>query len=250
MDYYFEEKYHRLESGHWWFKTRREIVTSLIKPDKGNKYLDIGCSGAMLLEDLHTSIPKKNLFGIDISSDAISIAQKKGFENTFVMDAENPQFNENQFDCITVSDCLEHLENEASALKNWFKILNTNGTIIVFVPAFMFLWSLHDVANHHFRRYTQRQLIKAMKDAGFHVVRSGYWNFSLFVPVLFIRQLKRVITKNKKEVDDMALLPQPLNFFLIMVLRLENLFIKTGINFPFGISTYCLATKKSTATQN
>jgi predicted SAM-dependent methyltransferase len=66
-----------------------------------------------------------------------------------LMDGARPEFGDGQFDTIIASDVLEHIEREELALCEWKRVLKSCGKLIVFVPAFNFLWGGHDAANHH-----------------------------------------------------------------------------------------------------
>jgi len=129
----------------------------LEKENRAARILDIGCGGGPLLLEL---IKKGliNIYGIDISTNAISKCKERGLDNVLVMDGNSPDFEKATFDIIIASDSLEHLENDVQALDNWNKILQTDGQLIVFVPAFNFLWSGHDAVNHHYRGYTSGKL--------------------------------------------------------------------------------------------
>ena len=175
MDKAYEEKYHQIEEWNWWFIARRKAILSLLKnTDKKSKILDIGCAGGPLLNDLKNQ-GFENASGADFSAEAVAKCKQRGLQ-AYQMDAHNLQFEPNNFDLLIASDSLEHLEFDEKALKNWYNILKPGGRILVFVPAYMFLWSEHDTVNHHFRRYTKTELTKKMQQAGFTVKRSCYWN--------------------------------------------------------------------------
>ena len=56
-------------------------------------------------------------------------------------------------------DVLEHIRDDYSALKEWKKVLNPNGIILISVPAFQHLWSHHDKFLGHYRRYNKKDFI-------------------------------------------------------------------------------------------
>lgn len=220
---------------------------SLMTIDPGKTYLDIGCSSGFLLAELIAKgAAKDHVFGVDISDEALAACREKGLINVYQMDAARIDLPENSFDYIIASDCLEHLREDERALENWQKLLKPGGRLILFVPAFMFLWSPHDVVNHHFRRYTSGELTDKVKAAQFTVIRQGYWNFTLFLPIFLYRMIRKVSQKlGWIESPKADLRPShPLvNRFLLGLLNLENRLIRY-IRFPFGISLYCIAGKK------
>lgn len=246
MEKKFEKIYHQLEKSHWWFKSRREVVYNFVKGFENKKVLDIGCSGGQFLELLLSKgALKENLYGIDISQKGVEICLKKGLLNCQVMDATNLNFPIGFFQILIASDCLEHIQNDELALKSWYSATAPGGRIVVFVPAFRFLWSSHDDYNLHFRRYTNSELRKKMEAVGFRVIRSGYWNFFLFFPIVFVRFFKRILAKlgYSPEMDSDLKPVNPLvNFFLLALLKFENHLLKF-IDFPFGASTFCIAQK-------
>lgn len=244
MDKKYEKKYHAKEEQNWWFVARRNTILSLLyKMDKNARILDIGCAGGSLLSSLKNQ-GFKNVTGIDYSEDAVAKCKEKGLE-TFLMDAHHLQFESNTFDVLIASDSLEHLEFDEEALKNWFDILKTNGKLIVFVPAYQFLWSHHDIINHHFRRYTKTGLIDKLQKAGFIITRGGYWNFTLLFPTMVFRLLQQ--SKNKiystNNEDQLRSFNPFINYMLIFLLRMENIIFKLK---PFfcGVSVYVSAIKK------
>jgi SAM-dependent methyltransferase len=240
----FEKKYHDVEKAHWWFKSRRNYIHGLLKnAPKNSRILDIGCSSGILLNELHhVGFSKDNLFGIDISGKAIANCKENGLENTFVMDAQNITLEE-KFDIIIASDCLEHLQHDDVAIKNWRELLKPGGQLYVFVPAFMSLWSNHDVVNMHYRRYTSEELNEKLLSANFTIIKSGYWNFFLFIPVYCYRGISRMFKKQQKSDDgDIHISNTVVNALLTKLVSFENTLLKS-IRFPFGVSTFCIVKK-------
>lgn len=241
MEKDFEKKYHDVETEHWWFKSRRKYLLDLVKnAPKNSKILDIGCSSGIFLKDLEAlGFKLENLYGIDISDSAIENCKANGIQNSFVMDAQNITLTES-FDIIIASDCLEHLEDDKKALKNWKSLLKIGGTMYVFVPAYMSLWSYHDTINMHYRRYTNEELKSKLVAENLSVEKASYWNFFLFIPVYAFRKLTSLFNKNKKGEGDISIGNSFVNSSLFNLILLENKLLKS-VNFPFGVSTFCVA---------
>ena len=244
----YEDLYHILEKKQWWFKSRRNAMISHLKDLKSKdklKVLDIGCSIGLLINEMKDiGFNLDNITGIDVSENAIEGAKTNGVQNAFVMDAQEISFEENQFDIIVSSDCLEHLEKDEQALTKWCKCLKKGGKIVIYVPAMMSLWSKHDEANLHFRRYTQQELVQKAQKAGFIIHKKSYWNFFLFPPVWLVRKLNNLLQKeDKNDEGDNFMPPKFINSILTNLLLFENKLNKI-VTFPFGVSTYIVATKK------
>src|SRR3989338_8344811 len=223
MEKDYEQKYHEVEDGHWWFVGRREIIKKIVnKFPKKSKILDIGCSGGIIMQDLK-KIGFSSVYGIDISKKAIELCKLKGISNTYLMDAAKLSFN-NKFDVMIASDILEHTDNDNLTVKNWNINLAKDGIVLCFVPAFPFLWSEHDASNKHFRRYTKKQLENVFRQNGFEIVRTSYWNFLLFLPISVIKLFSKIFKSDKKTLSQQIHLSNNsfINYFLVRLLRLEN----------------------------
>jgi len=245
MDKSYESKYHKLEENHWWFMARRDIILKLIKQlnlKKNSKILEIGCSGGPLIKNL-----KENQFtevhGIDISKKAINICKQGGLKNVKVMNGSNMQFQDNEFDLIIASDILEHIKDDISALSEWRRILKPCGRLIIFVPAFNFLWSNHDEINHHYRRYSKSQLKKRLKKAGYHIEYISYWNFSLFFPTALVRTFQNIFRRNTEQKKDQLYKANTfINKIITLLLKCENWLLKL-LKFPVGVSVFAVCKK-------
>ena len=245
MEKEFEKKYHDVETAHWWFKSRRKYLLDLLQnAPKNSKVLDIGCSSGIFLKDLEKmGFALENLYGVDISENAIANCKANGIPNAFVMDGQNITLTE-QFDIIIASDCLEHLQNDTQAIQNWKSLLKIGGKLYVFVPAFMSLWSYHDEVNMHYRRYTNKELKSKLAGEQLQILKASYWNFFLFLPVYLFRKLSAVFQKNKKGESDISIGNAFINNSLLNLIIFENKLLKM-FNFPFGVSTFCIAQRNN-----
>ncbi len=246
MDKQFEEKFHLTEEWNWWFVARRYTLVNLLKStSKTSKILDVGCGGGPLLEELK-KLGFENISGVDISDQAVEKCRNRGLVVS-KMDANELQFEENTFDLLIVSDTLEHLEFDEKALQSFKCVLKPGGKIFVFVPAYMFLWSEHDIIHHHFRRYTKSNLTQKMRKVGFTIQRGGYWNFILLFPTTIFRLVQRL--KNKifssphPPKDQLAGINPFTNKLFLNWMKAENK-IFNSVPFPCGVTVFVEATKK------
>lgn len=236
------ENYVQIPSDSWWYITRNELIYFLIKKYSSTtnpEILDMGCGCGVLLDYLKTK-GIDNVEGVDFQDFFIEHALTKG-RKVKLYDIENGINFDKKYDVIVLSDVLEHLNDDKKAVNNIFSILKDNGICIVFVPAFMVLWSWHDVVNEHKRRYSLKELIKLFKNSGFSVSFYSYWNFFLFIPTFFIRAVKRMF---KIKTDDFYNFPKLINLLIILLIRIENFLIVRAFRLPFGVSILCVATKK------
>lgn len=241
----YEEQYHRLEERHWWFQGRRQLVHALVlqaNPNRACRILEIGCSGGPLIQQLNAD-GYAHVTGIDISTDGIEICQQRGLPDTHVMDAQKLSFADESFDIITASDVLEHLADAPQALREWLRVLKPGGRLIVFVPAFQFLWSEHDDVNKHFRRYNRPELRQLLTENGCVLARSSYWNFMLFWPVAIVRLIRRLRPRRETFAGDIRPTPALLNRALIWLLSCENSLLLRGLNFPVGVSVMAMGSR-------
>ncbi len=243
MEEGYESKYHSLEEQHWWFRARRNLIERIAeKMPLSSRVLDIGCSGGVLLKSLGGK-GFENAKGVDISETAIKKCRQNGLKNVKLADASKTGFLES-FDLIIASDILEHIKTESLALKEWNRLLSKKGKLIVFVPAFGFLWSSHDVANRHFRRYSKKSLTSVLRQNGFEIEQAGYWNFFLFIPIALSKLCQMAFSQNSGSAKDQLKKTRPLlNSLLLKLLLLENWLISKKVPFPFGVSAFAIAKK-------
>jgi SAM-dependent methyltransferase len=94
---------------------------------------------------------------------------------------ENNSSLQNKFDFIYTSNVLEHIDDDLETLNHLRELMNPNGKIAIYVPAFPILFSKLDYQSGHFRRYTKKELVRKVNAAGFQVEHC-FFNDSLGFP--------------------------------------------------------------------
>lgn len=232
-----------LESSHWWFVARREIVLAHINQflpsKKGNQILDVGCGTGAFLEYLeHFGV----VHGLDASSTAIQFCHQRGKHR--VQKGNLPDsipFNEESFNLITTLDVLEHIDDDFLSIKKIYRLLKRKGVFLCTVPAFPFLWSGHDNIHHHFRRYFMKGLKEKLMGAGFKIIKISYYNIFLF-PIIALIRLARKTNPKLQYASDAQMPPFILNSCLKHLLVSEKYLLKY-INLPFGVSMIAVCEK-------
>lgn len=249
MEESWKKTYNRIEDWHFWARARRELVVDYLKRKLAltpqRRILDIGCSAGNLLVALRDA-GQQELYGIDNSPAAIALAREKGLQNINNTDGSSLAFPDSHFDVIVASDVLEHIESPVVALREWARILKPDGRLLVFVPAFEWLWTGHDDRNGHYRRYTTKSLSKELAEAGLQVEDSGFWNNALVIPAAILQLISKLMKKKLVEKGHSATYsPGIVNGLLVALLRLENFFLLRGVRIPFGLSTFAVAKIRS-----
>ncbi len=81
---------------------------------------------------------------------------------------------------------LEHIEEDARALRDIFDTLCPGGRCFLYVPAFQVLYSAFDRRIGHVRRYRRRPLVALFENQGFFVEKALYRDsLGFFVALLF-----------------------------------------------------------------
>lgn len=232
------EKLYRLERGFWWFKGIRKILFTLLnKYERRNnlKILDAGCGTGIISKVLEN---KGSVISLDISDEALEFCKKRGL-NTQKGTVESLPFEENSFDLITSIDVIYHkwVRSNNDALKEMNRVLKKDGTLVIQVAAYNFMYSNHDKAVMTQRRYTKKQLKELLEQNGFKVKKITYVNTILF-PIALIKRL----TEKKRETSEVKSISRRLNNAFTKTLYLEASLLK-NMNFPFGLSIIAIAKK-------
>ncbi len=242
------EKMARLEGTYWWFVGRRFLIGRLIDRFAGPSdplrlILDLGCGTGGNLSLLRQ---RGQVVGLDSSLTALRYAHKKGVAPLIQADGHCLPFRDGVFDWIAVLDVLEHMDDDRAALKEMARVLKPGGRLILTVPAFMCLWSGHDMALGHRRRYLMGPLCRLLASAGLRVLLMRYCIIPVFPAVFLFRKIQNLFQRGNRPSTALVQLPFFLNRLLIALLEVEALLLPL-LKLPFGVSLVAVCERERKA---
>jgi SAM-dependent methyltransferase len=236
-----------LEDFYWWFVARRQLVHDLLRrvlsPNRNDLIVDIGC-GTGANERVLSQFGR--VISIDFSVDALRFCSSRGMKRLLSCNAEDIPIRTGVVDAITILDCLEHVDDDLIALSEMYRILRPGGILLLTVPAYGFLWSEHDEALHHRRRYGSMELKNKMKSVGFGLEQVSFFITTMFFPILVLRVMQSLFKKDVHPKTTHVILPKWINSMLIWILAVERMLCKRGLNLPFGVSLVAIGSKPVT----
>jgi SAM-dependent methyltransferase len=227
-----------LDDRHWWYRGRRRIIRAELDRlglAPGARVLDAGCGSGRTLEDLGRY---GEVFGIELDPVAAETARARGCGEVQIGRLEELPWEDRYFDLITCLDVIEHTPDDRVTLRELRRVCRPGGFLLLTVPAYQSLWSMHDVANHHYRRYSRGRLRAAARDSGWRVRRMTSFNGLLLGPAAAVRlaERRRMRQPNGDYKPELALGPDWLNAALEQPLRLEARWLARGRTMPAGLS--------------
>lgn len=241
-----DQYYHQMadiQAHHWWYEGRRQILSAIIcrlpLPTPA-KILEVGCgTGANLAMLKHFGTVEgmePHDFGREHAAKISGCDIRKGF-----LPHEIPF--QGPYDLIGAFDVIEHIDDDLGSLKALHTLTAPGGYALFTVPAWMFLWSEHDVINQHKRRYTRPEFVHLLNQSGYRVIFCSYYNVWLF-PLVALVRLGKNILGIKDSPDMTAPPPAPINNLLRFIFASER-FLLGKITLPFGVSLIALCEKES-----
>lgn len=157
---------------------RRDRVLRHLSKIKPCRVLDVGCGPAALLSELAEC--GYDAYGVDRSQQALSLAEMlNDKKNPMTLRAELESDWKGTFDLLMSFEVIEHIEEDVKAMQDWREYLKPDGCMVLSTPAHPSRWNAADVWAGHVRRYTRRDLTKAITDAGFTVEIIECYGFPL-----------------------------------------------------------------------
>ena len=144
-----------VDEHHWWYRGRRRIIRAELERlplPRPARVLDAGCGSGRTLQEL---VRYGEVTGIELNEEAAELARSRGLGEVRVGRLEELPWPDQSFDLITCLDVIEHTPDDRPALAELHRVCRPGGWLLVTVPAYPALWSLHDEANHHYRRYSR-----------------------------------------------------------------------------------------------
>ena len=226
---------------NWWNRHRFDLISNFLpRTSMSQSLLDFGCGNGLFLIYLQNSKYNLSLTGYEPFL-TNNVFEHSGGGTVGIHDSLEKLDNKS-FDIVITLDVLEHIEKDKKALVQINKLLKFQGYLLLTVPAYHCLYSLHDAAVGHYRRYNKPTIVNLLEKHGFSVLHATYF-FCFLVPPSAIRKLflsVRSMWQNSHVLDAPT---DPLKLFSLLTYMEIKLLQKTNFYLPFGTSIFVLARK-------
>jgi SAM-dependent methyltransferase len=228
------ERMAELDNEHWWFVARRDILAELIRrvvrPPAGARILEAGCGTGHNLQMLSRF---GHVEATELDDTARALAAKRlGRRVATAALPDLSMFEPDSFDLVALLDVLEHVEDDKASLAAIRDRLKPGGKLLVTVPGNPWMWTAHDAAHHHYRRYRKRELQRLAHQAGFQIELLSPFNSLLFPAIAAVRVAGKALSR---ESADDSMPAKPVNSVLKAIFGFEKSLIGR-IPLPFGVS--------------
>jgi len=225
----------RVEERHWWYRGRRLVLDAALGgldlPARP-RLLDAGCGSG---RNLPLLARYGDVAGFDADPHAAELAHARGVGLVRTGRVERIPFEEGGFDVVACLDVLEHVDDEQTALQELLRVTRPGGAALVSVPAYPALWSSHDLAAGHRRRYRARELRRRTADAGWLPAGITHFHAAALGPAAVVRLSERL----RGGAEPRSQLRFELPFAdraLLWPARLERRLLAQGRRLPVGLS--------------
>ena len=170
----------------FWHRVRFELVGQIADRTRASRVLDIGAGSGLLGDWLatHQAVVEYRYEETSPKLDA-ALEERFGTERR-----SDPAERISSSTLVAMLDVLEHLDDDATALRMIVKRMERGAHLVVTVPALQWAFSSWDTELGHFRRYSRHALRELVEAAGLAVQQCDYL-FPELLPLLAVRKLRR-----------------------------------------------------------
>ncbi len=224
----------RLEARNWWFVGMRRIAGALLGDCRFGTALDLGCGSGGNLDLLARHADR--VVACDLSPDAI-----RGLDGrvpAVAADGCALPFRDGAFDLVNLFNVAEHVPDDHGLVAEARRVLKPGGVLLLATSAYPALWSDHDDANRHVRRYEEAGLRGLLSGAGLEVERLTFANVALLPATYVVAHARRVLKRwglLKPYEQSLLDVPGPANAALTWLLSAEAPLVRR-VDLPAGVS--------------
>ena len=225
---------------HFWFAARNQLIAWALTRyvPHARTVLEVGCGTGPVLRSLAEARPDLTLTGTEVSEHGLR-ATARAVPSAELVRADTRSLPYDQeFDVVGAFDVLEHIPEDAEAMRVLARAVRPGGGVMVTVPQHRWLWSPVDDYSGHQRRYRRGELVALARAAGLQVVLVTSF-VSLLLPMML---LSRVLNRGRA-VDprrEFAVSART-NGVLMAIMRAELALIRAGLSWPAGGSLLLVA---------
>lgn len=201
---------------HWYYLSKFSAISSAVNRCgfHGGLVIDVGAGSGFFSIRLARQYPGTSAFCVDPNYPTEQLHTDGDVRFTHHIEIEDKR----DASLFLFVDVLEHVSDDSALLSDYVRHASPGALVAITVPAFMSLWSGHDVFLEHFRRYRLREVIRLVEASRLQVLHSQYLFGSTFLPLWVVRRL----TRDKTPVSQMAPAPALVNRGLTRLLTVEH----------------------------
>ena len=190
------EKMRRIDADHWFYRGKRDIVRYWIE-----RFLDLQSGDLLIDGGMGTGTwavemaSRCRVIGLDDHEESLTMAAPRleaAGGQAMLSGVNTVDLPSGTATVVTLLDVLEHIDDDAGALREMIRLVRPGGLIILTVPALQALWSDWDESLHHLRRYNKRSLLRVLEQPGVRLLRCTYFNTALLLPIALVRWYRRL----------------------------------------------------------
>lgn len=221
------------DSSGWWERERASFVRSRLVDltDRGALIVDVGCGRGDMLDT--NALSERRCVNVDSHLWSEWVGQDTRM--FVVAEADALPFRDGAFDLVGSFDVLEHLPDDCAALREQRRIAAQRASIVAAMPADRRLWSAHDEAVGHHRRYGGDELAELARSVGLDVTWSSYFYSFLWLPAYVLRNSP---ARRSQQSAKTSLLGRVAEKVIGTLAGLERLAMGRRWRLPFGSSMW------------
>lgn len=200
---------------HWYYRAKLSALRRLIAGGNHASLLDVGAGTGFFARSLLECGDVGQATCVDPGYPEDRDETVQGRKLSFRRRAD-----QEQADLVLMMDVIEHVADDVGLVREYVAAARPGARFVVSVPAFMWLWSGHDVFLEHHRRYTLPQVEQVLRNADLTVERGCYFYGALLPLAAATRLAKRLAGRDRPE-SQMSSVPAPANALLGMVCSAE-----------------------------
>jgi len=230
-----------VEDTMWYYRALHRNVARALERGLGPEaaVLDAGCGTGGLLKKLAAAHSGWRLTGLDLSPVACELARTRVVARIVEAPATALPFSSGEFDAVVSCDVVCQVAEPAAALREFFRVLRPGGTVVLTMPAYVWMHSYHDEQVGNRRRYSRRETLALLEEAGFTAGHGTYWNMLPFP----LAVLRRKFLPPRRPTSDVRLYPAPLEAIFNLMMAIEHAWLGRGGRLPFGSSVLVVGRK-------